>query len=132
MDWKKAICAWVLACMALCCGCSPGGNTISGQVTGPDGQPLAKARVLVRCEATGCSANAVSDSEGKFTLQRSDRFDDGEYTVVVTEWLGDDPDNPLPATIAAEYQSVNRSSLRFQVPEQLGKPLEITLKPAAR
>lgn len=127
---RAVVFAWIGSLtLVVCSGCSRGGGAIDGQVKRADGQPLPNARIIARCEVTGSSANAITDSAGAFRLASDKGLVDGEYVVVISEWRGDDQDNPLPETIASKYLSPDLSDVRFQIPDQYGKPLEITLDP---
>ncbi len=55
-------------------------STLSGTVRGPDGTPVAGARVQLRQDATGIVRSGMTDAEGKY---RIDGLAPGPWTVVV-------------------------------------------------
>jgi len=98
-------------------GCGSDRAEVSGRVTRADGSPLVGARVIARSDATGKSANGVTNGDGRYvlsTVEPGDGVPAGDYKASVIEFRGTG-DNMRPASIPTKYGNPDESGLTFAV-----------------
>ncbi|MCA9259740.1 MAG: carboxypeptidase regulatory-like domain-containing protein, partial [Planctomycetales bacterium] len=106
------------ATLAMLVGCgNPDLVEVRGQVANSQGQPLVRARVIARCEATNVAASGLTDADGRFSLALADGesgLPPGAYQAIVVEDLGP-MDSQLPPSISPKYHSVASSGLNLNL-----------------
>ncbi len=116
--------------MAIGCG-SADRAEVSGKVTRADGSPLVGARVIARADATGKSANGLTDSDGSYVLsmiEPGDGVPAGEYKASIIEYRGSG-DNMRPASISSKYANPDESGLAFAVSGGEEKVFDVVVDP---
>jgi hypothetical protein len=116
--------------LALGCGSSDRGE-VSGRVTRPDGSPLVGARVIARADATGKSANGLTDSNGSYvlsTVEPGDGVPAGDYKASIIEYRGMG-DNMRPASISLKYGNPDESGLAFAISGGEEKVFDVVVDP---
>ena len=116
--------------LALGCGGGDRGE-VSGRVTRPDGSPLVGARVIARVDATGKSANGLTDSNGSYVLsmvEPGDGVPAGDYKASIIEYRGMG-DNMRPASISLKYGNPDESGLTFAISGGEEKVFDVVVDP---
>lgn len=116
--------------LAIGCG-SADRAEVSGKVTRADGSPLVGARVIARADATGKSANGLTDSDGSYVLsmiEPGDGVPAGEYKASIIEYRGSG-DNMRPASISSKYANPDESGLAFAVSGGEEKVFDVVVDP---
>lgn len=118
-----------LAAAALIAGAGCGGSDrgdASGTLMRQDGSPVARARVVARCNDTGATEHTSTDTNGYFKI--GDGLAPGDYDVFIAEDLGD-PDNRSKPTIAAKYSDAATSGIKIHVKAGEATKLDLKLDP---
>lgn len=132
---RRDLCLLVVlvAVLGHCVGCGAAdGAKVSGTVKLQNGQPVVKARVTVRNDATGEWASGITNSEGFYSLGKestSERLSSGEYRVTIIEDQGD-WDHPSPPKISNKYTRPETSDLLLKVESGGSQTLDIVVDPA--
>lgn len=104
---------------------------VTGKVTRSDGSPLVGARVIARVDATGKSANGLTDSGGQYALtveESGTSIPAGDYKASILEFRGSG-DNMRPATISSKYANFDQSGLAFTLSEGEEKVFDVAVTP---
>lgn len=118
--------------LLLALGCGGGDRgAVSGKVTRPDGSPLVGARVIARADATGKSANGITDNDGQYVLSTVEPGDGvlaGDYKASIIEYRGMG-DNMRPASISLKYGNPDESGLAFVLSGGEEKVFDVVVDP---
>jgi hypothetical protein len=118
--------------LLLALGCGGGDRAeVSGKVTRADGSPLVGARVIARSDATGKSANGVTDNDGHYVLsmvEPGDGVPAGDYKASIIEFRGTG-DNMRPASISLKYGNPDESGLAFAISGGEEKVFDVVVDP---
>jgi hypothetical protein len=118
--------------LLLALGCGGGDRAeVSGKVTRADGSPLVGARVIARSDATGKSANGVTDNDGHYFLsmvEPGDGVPAGDYKASIIEFRGTG-DNMRPASISLKYGNPDESGLAFAISGGEEKVFDVVVDP---
>jgi hypothetical protein len=118
--------------LLLALGCGGGDRAeVSGKVTRADGSPLVGARVIARSDATGKSANGVTDYDGHYVLsmvEPGDGVPAGDYKASIIEFRGTG-DNMRPASISLKYGNPDESGLAFAISGGEEKVFDVVVDP---
>lgn len=113
-------------------GCGGGDRAeVSGKVTRANGSPLVGARVIARSDATGKSANGITDNDGRYVLSMVDPGDGvpaGDYKASIIEYRGRG-DNMRPASISVKYGNPDESGLTFAISGGEEKVFDVVVDP---
>jgi hypothetical protein len=128
---KRCLASAFAFAMLFATGCGGDVAHVSGRVSRADDAPLAGARVVARSDATGKSAEGLTDVDGRYALSTAELAEGmpaGEYKVTILESRGR-ADNMRPATIASKYGNGDQSGLTFVVVGGESKTFDIVVDP---
>jgi hypothetical protein len=97
---------------------------VSGKVTHKDGKPVAAGLVIFEPVGKNASARGEIHSDGSFQLgtnTNSDGAMEGEYKVLITPPPLPEEGKRLRSPIAAKYQSLESTPLKFTVSRDRNK-----------